>query len=187
EPRIFGTPIELPLGAADDPALLIDRLAGRLQDVTDGGAGGASGGPAPGSGGVGRGPSTGGGGPGLLELPAVPQTGGPAVVTLEGDFVLPEAMRCPAAPDGSVALGEAGLTLSSDGRVSGRVEDFTPSCPLTLGPLSLEITTSELIFDVSDEGQEVELDLDGTLEMPAPAEGETISAAGSVGVDLVRL
>ncbi|MFW5947283.1 MAG: hypothetical protein ACOCUW_02215, partial [Gemmatimonadota bacterium] len=208
EPRVLGTPIEMPLGDDGGPGILIDRLAGTLGELADGlvlagGPGSESGRltpDAPAAGGPSAdGPGAGDPAAGAPDPWTGPTAGAagsgrggarrqePLTLTLGGEFVLPEAMQCPAAPDGTVALGDADLTLSSDGRITGRVADFVPPCPLVLGPLALEVTTSSLIFDVSDAGQEVELDLDGALDLPAPAAGETITAAGAIAVDLVRL
>ncbi|WP_375581468.1 hypothetical protein ABWH96_10835 [Marivirga tractuosa] len=50
--------------------------------------------------------------------------------------------------------------------VRGSIEQFTPNCPINIGPFAAEITNSKLTFDVSDGDQEVLLDASADLILP---------------------
>lgn len=114
-------------------------------------------------------------------------TGGPPiVVTLAGSFTPPPLLQCAGASGDSVSLGQATLTLSSAGRVAGRVKNFVPDCPVALGPLALQVTNSDLLFDASADSQKVILDLDGAAKLPSPTPGDTVTAAGHLKLDLLH-
>ncbi|MFW6330857.1 MAG: hypothetical protein ACOC3J_03950, partial [Gemmatimonadota bacterium] len=106
-------------------------------------------------------------------------------VTVGGTLVLPSSMRCEGEPE-TAALPASVLKVSSDGRLSGTIQDFVPQCPVRLGPLALQVTTSSLDFRFEADAQQARLDLDGTLKLPAPTEGDSISAAGALALDLVQ-
>ncbi|MEX1181977.1 MAG: hypothetical protein WEF86_01995 [Gemmatimonadota bacterium] len=109
-------------------------------------------------------------------------------VTAGGSFLVPPAMRCGGEENSLLEIPpEAVITLVSDGRATGTVAGLAPACPLNLGPLSLNIRSAELIFAVGGDAQHVELDLDGALRLPGPVAGDTIEAAGALGVDLVNV
>jgi len=108
-----------------------------------------------------------------------------ATLTVEGSWTLPDFMRCTVSPDPTLGLGQARLSLASNGSFAGRVEGLTPACPLTLGPLALNITTADLLLGSTEGEQEVRLDLDGAVRLPGPSQGDTVTAAGSVVVDLL--
>ncbi|HKJ91677.1 MAG TPA: hypothetical protein VJ957_00860, partial [Longimicrobiales bacterium] len=170
EPRPFEPAIRLPLGdsmvvnitrisgAVGDSALALRQAAGLANDTT-GGAGGAAGGAANGA--------------------------SPIAVTIAGSFTPPPLMRC-AAGD-SASLGQATLMLSAAGRVAGKVSHFVPDCPVNLGPVALQVTNSDLLFDASADSQKVMLDLDGTAKLPAPTAGDTVTASGHLKLDLLHV
>ncbi|MFO7894270.1 MAG: hypothetical protein R6U63_11085 [Longimicrobiales bacterium] len=106
-------------------------------------------------------------------------------VTVGGTLVLPSSMRCDGAAD-TAALPSSVLRVASDGRLSGTIQDFVPGCPVRMGPLALQVTSSSLAFRFEADAQQARLDLDGTLKLPAPTEGDTIAAAGSLALDLVQ-
>lgn len=129
-------------------------------------------------------------------------------VTLGGTFDAPEFMRCedPAGAsyhfgldwgEGGVGTGDgpngegdgprALLTLSSAGSLAGEVTGFVPACPLNLGPLAIQAESSRLVFGADEDGPRVELDLDGSVRLPAPTAGDTLVVAGAIGVDLVAM
>ncbi len=163
EPRPFEPALRLPLG--DSMVVNVTSISGAIGDsaraIRDG-AGLASGVSGAGSGGP------------------------PIVVTLAGSFTPPPLMQCSGSSGDSVSLGHATLTLSSAGRVAGRVSDFVPECPVALGPVAVQVTNSSLIFDASADSQKVTLDLDGAAKLPSPTPGDTVTAAGHLKLDLLH-
>ncbi|MCC7001110.1 MAG: hypothetical protein IT357_03050, partial [Gemmatimonadaceae bacterium] len=108
-------------------------------------------------------------------------------VTVGGRFRLPEELQCPAATGGVLNMPGAPLTVTGAGQVSGQVTGLVPQCPLVLGPLSVQITRSQLDFNLGGTGaQQAMFGLDGTLKLPPPPGGtDSIVAGGSLTVDLV--
>jgi hypothetical protein len=107
-------------------------------------------------------------------------------VTTSGALVLPDYMRCDAEPDSTVPLPGAMITLSSTGHVAGSASQVLPRCPARVGPLTLQVASSELRFDIgADQRQRAELFTNATAHFPAPAAGDTVAATGEIGLDLV--
>jgi len=107
-------------------------------------------------------------------------------VTTGGTLVLPEYMRCDEAPAGTLPLPGAVITLSSDGRVTGAASEVLPRCPARIGPLTFQVASSNLRFDVGAEGrQQAELYARASVRFPAPSAGDTVVASGDLGLDLV--
>jgi hypothetical protein len=109
-------------------------------------------------------------------------------IELDGtiSWSVPDFMRCDAAADTWVAVGEGTFTLNARGELAGRATDLVPPCPLRLDPLALRVTRSDLAFAyVPGQPGSAVLQLDGAVRLPGPVDGDTISAAGTLAMDLV--
>ena len=105
-------------------------------------------------------------------------------VTFQASLTPPPFMRCSATD--TIGLLNTELTLSTDGRIRGRIAPIVPPCPIILGPIRINITTSELRFDFAGSEQLAKLALQGNVRLPSPTPGDTISAAGYLVLDLVH-
>jgi hypothetical protein len=136
----------------------------------------------------------------LNDLPGLPRI----EVDAELSWTLPEFMRCEGAGATTLALaaeaaagiesgagsasGVGRFRLAGDGSLTGKATGLAPSCPIDLGPLALEITTSDLDFAYSPSARgSAELRLDGRARLPGLAIGDSIHAAGSLTLDLIAL
>ena len=103
-------------------------------------------------------------------------------VQVAGAFQLPSGLfPCSQAQDVPTALH-----INSDGRISGSVQNFVPSCPLSFGPLKLTVNSSSLNFDFSSGEQSAVLAMDASAKLPAPTAGDSIEARGNISLDLVQ-
>lgn len=102
-------------------------------------------------------------------------------------WVAPDFMRCDS-DSGTLPVGGGFLRMTSRGAVSGTITDLAPTCPLRLGPLALQATEGELTFDYAPgERGRVELGFAATARLPGLVEGDTITAQGSLRMDLIDL
>ncbi|MGC8898740.1 MAG: hypothetical protein ACP5ON_10990, partial [Bacteroidota bacterium] len=105
-------------------------------------------------------------------------------VTFQASLTPPPFMRCSATD--TIGLLNTELTLSTDGRVRGRIAPIVPPCPISFGPIRINVATSELRFDFAGSEQLAKLALQGNVRLPSPTPGDTISAAGYLVLDLVH-
>ena len=105
-------------------------------------------------------------------------------VTLKANLTPPPFMRC--AESDTLGLLNTELTLSTDGHIKGAINPIIPHCPLMLGPIRLDIVTSDLRFDYINGEQNAKLALQGNVRLPSPTPGDTISAGGHLVVDLIH-
>ena len=104
-------------------------------------------------------------------------------IDLRGSIVLPEEFSC---NNRTLSLGNQKLHLSSDGLITGTVENVVPSCPLQFGPLTIQIDSSGFTF-VNDSGaQRVNMGLHGVVKLPAPSDGDSITASGNMTFELTQ-
>ncbi|MHC1738720.1 MAG: hypothetical protein AB9882_12010 [Ignavibacteriaceae bacterium] len=105
-------------------------------------------------------------------------------INLGGDIQLPEFLRCGGNTGVTPIVGTT-LKIDSEGRLSGTVNNFVPKCPLDLGIGNLIISNSSLEFSLNGENQNLIMDLTGNLRLPAPTQGDSISATGNLKFDLL--
>ncbi len=103
-------------------------------------------------------------------------------VMVEGAFQLPPGLfPCATAQDIPTAL-----YINSDGRISGSIQNFVPSCPLSFGPVKLQVNSSSLNFDFTSGAQSAVLAMDASLKLPAPTQGDSVTANGNITLDLAK-
>ena len=103
-------------------------------------------------------------------------------VLVEGAFQLPAGLfPCATAQDVPTALH-----INSDGRLSGSIENFVPACLLQFGPLELKVLSSSLNFDFSSGEQTAVLAMNAQAKLPAPSEGDSVTAQGNISLDLAK-
>lgn len=105
-------------------------------------------------------------------------------INLGGDIQLPEFLRC-GGSTGVTPIAGTTLKIDSKGRLSGTVNNFVPKCPINLGIGNLIISNSNLEFSLNGENQSLIMDLTGNLRLPAPTQGDSISATGNLKLDLL--
>jgi len=103
-------------------------------------------------------------------------------VQVEGAFQLPQGLFPCAAPQ-NIATA---LHINSDGRLSGSIANFVPSCPMQFGPLRLTVNSSTLTFDFSSGEQTAVLAMDAQAKLPAPTPGDSVTARGNITFDLAK-
>lgn len=57
------------------------------------------------------------------------------------------------------------LNLNTNGLLTGQVEDIVNTCSVKLGPLDVQISSSNLIFDASEAGQQIAIEAAGELSL----------------------
>ncbi len=103
-------------------------------------------------------------------------------VLVEGAFQLPQGLF-PCATPQNIATA---LHINSDGRLSGTIANFVPSCPMQFGPLRLQVNSSNLTFDFSSGEQSAILAMDAQAKLPAPTPGDSVTAQGNITFDLAK-
>ncbi|GEM_PF-3556754 len=103
-------------------------------------------------------------------------------VMVEGAFQLPSNLF-PCAEPADIS---AALRINSDGHLSGNISGFVPSCPLSFGPVKLQVHSSSLAFDFSGSEQSAVLAMDASMKLPAPTSGDSVTASGNISLDLVK-
>ncbi len=103
-------------------------------------------------------------------------------VLVEGAFQLPQGLFPCAAPQ-NIATA---LHINSEGRLSGTIANFVPSCPMQFGPLRLTVNSSNLTFDFSSGEQSAILAMDAQAKLPAPTAGDSVTARGNITFDLAK-
>lgn len=111
-------------------------------------------------------------------------------IGLLADLRLPDVLACPDEAARRVNLDVPGdtLFLASNGTVFGSIRNVIPRCNMALGPLDLRFGTSTVRFGYDAPSQQVtaELAASVTLTVPSATPGATVSATGSIEVDLIR-
>lgn len=87
-------------------------------------------------------------------------------IKAKGEIILPNVFGC---EDPNANKANAELNLNGFGKLTGRVENFVPSCPYNLGFLRLQINSSSLEFSFSSENQKIELIGSGNLSLSNPS------------------
>lgn len=103
-----------------------------------------------------------------------------------GRLVLPQELRCAAAPSPVVELPTTTLEVFPNGGFGGRLEDVAVDCPLQLGPLELTLTDADLVFAFVDDVQQVNVFTDASLTLPGTTPGTFVSASGSLDLSLLE-
>jgi hypothetical protein len=107
-------------------------------------------------------------------------------VGVTGSAVLPAFLRCAASSGGVAPATNDVLTLGSNGSLTGAVKGLVPQCPATFGPLTFTITSSELDFSAgTSAATAMLLQSTGTLSIAGATAGQTATATGSIGIDLI--
>ncbi|NUN09089.1 MAG: hypothetical protein HUU54_07930 [Ignavibacteriaceae bacterium] len=106
-------------------------------------------------------------------------------INIGGDIQLPEFMRCDGSNGVAPVVGTE-LTINSNGYVFGRINGFVPPCPIDLGIGKLRITNSSLDFSFGTSNQRAIIELAGDLRLPAPTDGDSITAGGNLVFDLLN-
>ena len=102
---------------------------------------------------------------------------------LTGKLVLPPAFSC---NNRELNLGNQRLHFSSDGIITGSINNIVPSCPLQFGPLTIHIDSSGFTF-VNDSGvQRVNMGIRGTVKLPSPGESDSVTANGLLAFELTQ-
>ncbi len=111
-------------------------------------------------------------------------------IGLLADLRLPDMLACPdeAARRVNLATPNDTLFLASNGTVFGSIRNVIPQCNMGLGPFELQFGTSTVRFGYDAPSRQVTAELAAavTLRVPSATPGATVSATGSIAVDLVR-
>ena len=111
-------------------------------------------------------------------------------IGLLADLRLPDLLACPdeAARRVNLATPNDTLFLASNGTFFGSIRNVVPQCNMALGPFDLRFGTSTVRFGYDVPSQQVTAELAAavTLRVPSATPGATVSATGTIAVDLVR-
>ncbi|MCK5078220.1 MAG: hypothetical protein KAR38_17695, partial [Calditrichia bacterium] len=103
-------------------------------------------------------------------------------IEIGGKFQLPPGLFPCAEPTEIASM----LRINYSGQIAGAVSGFVPNCPLNFGPVTLTVNSSNLVFEINDQTQSAILDMEATLKLPAPQEGDSITAVGNIAIDLIQ-
>ncbi len=111
-------------------------------------------------------------------------------IGLLADLRLPDMLACPneAARRVNLSTPNDTLFLASNGTLFGSIRNVIPQCNMGLGPFDLQFGTSTVRFGYDAPSRQVTAELAAavTLRVPSATPGATVSATGSIAVDLVR-
>jgi len=111
-------------------------------------------------------------------------------VGLLADLTLPNLLTCPSAVSGTVSLESPTdtLFLAGNGTLYGSVRNVLPTCVAQLGPLEAQIGNSTVRFGYNADSGSVEAGLDASVvvRLPSDQAGDTVSATGTLSVDLIH-
>ncbi|MCX6150011.1 MAG: hypothetical protein NTX22_05760 [Ignavibacteriales bacterium] len=105
-------------------------------------------------------------------------------ILLKGRFSLPPAFACQGT-NSYLELLTPSINLSSNGKVTGIVENIIPNCPLEIGLLKLTITSSKLILSLDGNTQQAFLEGSGNITLNSPG-GQSITALATFKYDLMN-
>ncbi len=111
-------------------------------------------------------------------------------IGLLADLTLPNLLACPSAVSGTVSLESPTDTLfiAGNGTLYGSVRNVLPTCVVALGPLEAQIGNSTVRFGYDADSGTVEAGLDASVvvRLLSDQAGDTVSATGTLSIDLIR-
>lgn len=100
---------------------------------------------------------------------------------LTGELRLPDFLSCGSTQD----VTSTTLHMDAYGHINGNITNFVPNCPINLGIITCNVTSSTLEFSFSGSEQSVILGGNVTATMPGLTDGSTTSASGTLRVNLI--
>ncbi len=103
----------------------------------------------------------------------------------KGQLKMPEFATCENSNGTLYDISQTELTFGSNGFLSGRIENFAPTCPINLGFGKFNITSSSLEFAANDSSQSAVIDMQGAIKIATGGQ-DTVTANGSLVMNLIN-